>query len=59
PVWFMNYQYQGKTYSFAINGQTGKQAGTPPLDTGKLLGVCALIAAACAVVAFLGGVMLL
>ena len=59
PVWFMNYQYQGKTYSFAINGQTGKQAGTPPLDTGKLLGVCALIAAACTVVAFLGGVMLL
>ena len=47
PVWFMTYEYQGKQYSFAINGQTGKQAGTPPLATGRLLAVCAAIAAAC------------
>ena len=45
PVWFMTYQYQGQTYSFAINGQTGKQAGTPPLDKGKLLGLCGIITA--------------
>lgn len=32
PVWFMTYQYKGKMYEFAINGQTGKLAGTPPLD---------------------------
>ncbi len=47
PVWFMTYKYHDKTYSFAINGQTGKQAGTPPLATGKLLGICAAVAVGC------------
>ena len=37
PVWFLNYQYKGKDYSFAINGQTGKQSGTPPLSWAKAL----------------------
>lgn len=59
PVWFMTFQYQGKQYSFAINGQTGKQAGTPPLDTGKLLAVCAAITAGCTVLGFLGGLLML
>lgn len=36
PVWFMTYKYNGKMYSFAVNGQTGKLAGTPPLDKLKL-----------------------
>ncbi len=36
PVWFMTYKYNGQVYSFAINGQTGKLAGTPPLDKRKL-----------------------
>ncbi len=40
PVWFMNYHHNGKTYSFAMNGQTGKLAGTPPLSMGKLLAFC-------------------
>jgi hypothetical protein len=40
PVWFMTYKYNGKTYSFAINGQTGKLAGTPPLNKKKLGLVC-------------------
>ena len=37
PVWFMTYKYNGQIYSFAVNGQTGKLAGTPPLDKFKLL----------------------
>lgn len=37
PVWFMTYKYKEQIYSFAINGQTGKLAGTPPLDKKKLL----------------------
>ena len=58
PVWFMTYQYNGQQYSFAINGQTGKQAGTPPLDTGKLLGLCGIITAACGLLgAFIGWLM--
>ncbi len=57
PVWFMTYQYKGRMYEFAINGQTGKLAGTPPLDTGKLLRFAAMIGAIIALVIFLGGQM--
>lgn len=37
PVWFMTYKHNGKSYYFAINGQTGKIAGTPPLSHAKAL----------------------
>ena len=57
PVWFMTYQYQGKQYDFAINGQTGKQAGTPPLDTGKLRRVCFIICLVCTLIGALGGLL--
>lgn len=49
PVWFMTYKHGGKMYEFALNGQTGKIAGTPPLDSTKLalfssaVGVCAAL----------------
>lgn len=36
PVWLLNMRYQGKTYSFAMNGQTGKFVGELPIDKGKL-----------------------
>ena len=55
PVWFMSYIYKGKQYDFAINGQTGKQAGTPPLDTGKLNLLGLSIVAACTLIGILGG----
>lgn len=58
PVWFMTFQYQGKQYAFAINGQTGKQVGTPPLAQGKLLALCVGIAAAMTALGFLGGLLL-
>lgn len=37
PVWFMSYQYLGKTYNFAMNGQTGEIAGIPPVSLVKKL----------------------
>jgi len=40
PVWFMTYKYNDKVYEFALNGQTGKLAGTPPLDKKKLKLFC-------------------
>ncbi|MBE6849102.1 MAG: hypothetical protein E7502_04250 [Ruminococcus sp.] len=55
PVWFMTYQYKDKQYAFAINGQTGKQAGTPPLDTKKLVWLCVLILLGCIAVGAIGG----
>ncbi len=58
PVWFMTYAYKGRRYSFAINGQTGKQAGTPPLSTGKLLGVCAAVMCAIGLLGYIGGLLI-
>ena len=56
PVWFMNYHYKGKTYSFAMNGQTGKLAGTPPLDMNKLIIACSgLFLAVTTIVTLIGG----
>ncbi len=59
PVWFMTYKYNDSVYSFAINGQTGKLAGTPPLDKGRLVRFCiGLAAAAALVVGLFGGLLL-
>lgn len=31
PVWMVNIQYKGKSYTFAMNGQTGKIVGNIPI----------------------------
>lgn len=31
PVWMLNTQFQGKIYTFAMNGQTGKMTGAFPI----------------------------
>jgi hypothetical protein len=33
-VWLLNTTWNGKKYTFAINGQTGKMAGDLPMDKG-------------------------
>jgi len=38
PVWLMNLSWKGKTFRFAMNGQTGKIAGNLPIDKLKLNG---------------------
>ena len=59
PVWFMSYNYNGQVYEFAINGQTGKLAGTPPLSKKKLALFSAAIGLAVTVVGtILGGAMI-
>jgi len=35
PVWKYDYQYRGKSYTFHINGQTGKIIGNTPVSVGK------------------------
>ena len=51
PVWLLNTTWQGKTYTFAMNGQTGKFVGDLPLDKAAykrwLFGLTGGIAAAC------------
>ena len=32
PVWLLNTQWNGKIYTFAMNGQTGKLVGDLPMD---------------------------
>ena len=34
PVWLLNTKWQGNTYTFAMNGQSGKFVGDLPLDKG-------------------------
>ena len=59
PVWFMSYRYKDNIYEFAINGQTGKLAGTPPLAKGRLALACGIIGAAVmAVCTLIGGALL-
>lgn len=36
PVWMVYYNYRGKDYIFAMNGQTGKVVGKPPISNGKI-----------------------
>ena len=47
PVWILTTKYEGKPYTFMMNGQTGKMVGTLPYDSSKAMmypGVAALIA---------------
>ena len=49
PVWILNTNWNGKKYTFAVNGQTGKIAGDLPMDkslyTKWLLGLTAAVSA--------------
>lgn len=35
PVWMMTTKYEGESYTFGINGQSGKMVGSLPIDKGK------------------------
>lgn len=48
PAWISSFQYKGKTYQFAVNGQTGKVGGKAPVSAFRvilavLLGVGAIV----------------
>ncbi|PIE98019.1 MAG: hypothetical protein CR988_05190 [Treponema sp.] len=55
PSWILTYLYKGKTYVFAINGQTGKANGELPLSKPKLWFSALRIAAIIATALLLGG----
>lgn len=38
PVWMVCYDYKQSEHTFAMNGQTGKIVGKPPLSPGKMAG---------------------
>lgn len=43
PVWMVNVKYKDKTYTFAMNGQTGKMVGNIPLSMKRTVAFSILI----------------
>ena len=52
PVWVLNTEWNGKKFTFGINGQTGKIVGDLPMDKGAFWTWLLGIAGAAAAVAF-------
>lgn len=50
PVWLLNTKWEGKNYTFAMNGQTGKLVGDLPMDKAAykkwLFGIAGVVSAA-------------
>ena len=42
PVWYLITNWNGKQWTFAMNGQTGKFIGDLPIDKGKMTGIAVL-----------------
>ncbi|MNI81277.1 hypothetical protein D3C73_1378770 [compost metagenome] len=38
PVWMVYYDFNRTEYTFAMNGQTGKVVGRPPISKAKVAG---------------------
>lgn len=59
PIWFLTYNYKGRYYYYAMNGQTGKFGGTLPLNKPKLFlfsfGIPFAIALMILLIFFFGG----
>jgi len=53
PVWIYHYNYQGKTYTYHVNGQTGKVIGVTPVSKPKVMGYSATVFGLCMVAGFL------
>lgn len=57
PVWLLNTTWNGKKYTFAMNGQTGKFVGDLPCDKGAymrwLFGIAGAVSAVCFGLSFL------
>ena len=45
PVWMLSTRWNGKSFLFAMNGQSGKMVGDLPTDAGKYWRTFAAIAA--------------
>lgn len=43
PVWLLNYRYKDRTYTFALNGQTGKMVGDLPVSRKKMILWCFIL----------------
>ena len=57
PVWLLRTEYLGKTYTFAMNGQTGAFIGEVPISKKKLAWLFGGVAAGVSVGLFLLGLL--
>jgi len=55
PTWILTYLYNGKTYVFAVNGQTGKACGELPFNKTKAALFSVGLGVLTSVLALLGG----
>ena len=55
PTWILTYLYEGKTYVYAVNGQTGKSFGELPLSKRRLFNASAIIFLLVTTILLLGG----
>ena len=55
PVWFMTFDYKGKLWEYAVNGQTGKVSGELPISKAKLSAFLAVIGIIVTLLILLGG----
>lgn len=44
PVWMSSYRFKDKTYTFLVNGESGRAAGNAPVSVAKVIGLVAVIA---------------
>lgn len=55
PAWILTYIYKGKTYVYAVNGQTGKSFGELPFSKEKAFKVSGIIFGITSALLILGG----
>lgn len=53
PIWISAFQYNGKTYQFMVNGQTGKVGGKYPVSAWRVLLAILIVVAIFALLYFL------
>ena len=63
PIWVSTYKHEGKIYTYAMNGETGKICGELPVSKQKLAGLAAGCFAGAGIIAsflsmlFMGGIL--
>ena len=53
PIWVLSTKYRDKSYTFAMNGQTGKFVGDLPFDKGKAVQISGVVFLAVFLITFL------
>ena len=56
PIWILNYERKGKSYTFAMNGHTEKVYGKLPISFGRLSALFGTVAGAVAAICAAVGV---